>query len=112
MTNCFWDDYEGHRKLHLANWHMICMKRLYGGLGVPNLKDFNLCLLGSWVKRYIKDENKIWRKVVDMKYCSRNSIFYADQNGASSFWKGVMLAAKALKFEYIWNVGNGEKILF
>jgi hypothetical protein len=19
MTNCFWDDYEGHRKLHLAN---------------------------------------------------------------------------------------------
>jgi hypothetical protein len=33
MANCFWDDYEGHRKLHLANWHLICMKREYGGWG-------------------------------------------------------------------------------
>jgi hypothetical protein len=75
MTNCSWDDYEGHRKLHLANWHMICVKKEYCRLGVPNLKDFNLCLLGSWVKRYIKYENKIWRRIVNMKYCSRNSIF-------------------------------------
>jgi hypothetical protein len=33
MTNCFWNDYEGHRKLHLANWHLIYMKKNYGGLG-------------------------------------------------------------------------------
>jgi hypothetical protein len=75
MANCFWDDYEGHRKLHLANWHMICMKKEHCGLEVPNLKDFNLCLLGSWVKRYIEDENEIWRRRVDSKYCSRSSIF-------------------------------------
>jgi hypothetical protein len=85
------------------------MKKEYGG---PNLKDFNLCLLGSWVKIYIRDENKIWRKIVDRKYCSRNNILYADQNGASPFWKGVMLAAKALKFGYRWNVGNGGKSCF
>jgi hypothetical protein len=58
MANYFWGDYGGHRKLHLANWHLICMKE-YGGLGVPNLKDLNLCLLGSWVKRFIKDEKKL-----------------------------------------------------
>jgi hypothetical protein len=44
MPNCFWDDYEGHKKLHLANWHLICMKKDFGGLGVPQLKDLNLCL--------------------------------------------------------------------
>jgi hypothetical protein len=54
MSNCFWDNYEGHRKLHLANWHLICMKKEYGGLGVPELRDLNLCLLMSWVKRYIR----------------------------------------------------------
>jgi hypothetical protein len=59
MANCFWGDYEGHRKLHLAHWHLICMKKKYGGLGVPNLNDLNLCLLGSWVKRFISDENKV-----------------------------------------------------
>jgi hypothetical protein len=42
MAKCFWDDYEGHRKLHLANWHLICMKKDYDGLGVPELKDLNL----------------------------------------------------------------------
>jgi hypothetical protein len=61
MANCFWDDYEGHKKLHLANWHMIYMEKEYGGLGVPNIKDLNLCLLGSWVKRYIHEERNIWR---------------------------------------------------
>jgi hypothetical protein len=34
----------------------ICLN---GGLGIPDLKDLNLCLLGSWLKRYIKDEGKV-----------------------------------------------------
>jgi hypothetical protein len=27
MSSCFWDDYEGHRKSHLAHWHLICMEK-------------------------------------------------------------------------------------
>jgi hypothetical protein len=27
MANCLWNDFEGHTKLHLANWKMICKKR-------------------------------------------------------------------------------------
>jgi hypothetical protein len=41
------------------------MKKEYGGLGVPN--HLNLCLLGSWVKRFIKDEKKLWRGIVERK---------------------------------------------
>jgi hypothetical protein len=37
------------------------MKKEYEGLGIPNLKDLNLCLLGSWVKRFISDDAKLWR---------------------------------------------------
>jgi hypothetical protein len=29
------------------------MKKEYGGLGVPNVRDLNLVLLGSWIKRYV-----------------------------------------------------------
>jgi hypothetical protein len=112
MANCFWDDYESHRKLHLAHWHLICMKKKYGGLGVPNLKDLNLCLLGSWVKRFISDENKLWKKIIEEKYCKGSSIFYSDRKQASPFWKGVILAAQALKFGYRWVVGNGQKVRF
>jgi hypothetical protein len=59
MANCFWDDYEGHRKLHLANWHLIYMKKGFGGIEIPHLRDLNLYLLGSWVKRFIADEGKL-----------------------------------------------------
>jgi hypothetical protein len=30
LANCFWDDFEGHKKLHMAYWHLICMKKEYG----------------------------------------------------------------------------------
>jgi hypothetical protein len=29
------------------------------GLGIPNLRDLNLCLLGSWVKRHALDDQKL-----------------------------------------------------
>jgi hypothetical protein len=59
MANCFWNDFDWHRKLHLANWQMMCMKKYVGGLGIPNLRDLNLCLLGSWVKRHALDDQKL-----------------------------------------------------
>jgi hypothetical protein len=69
------------------------MKKKYGGLGIPELKDLNLCLLGAWVKRYIGDEGRLWRSIMDRKYCSHGNIFYADRNNVSPFWKGVLMAA-------------------
>jgi hypothetical protein len=42
----------------------------YGGLGVPNLRELNLCLLAlaSWVRRYAVDKDKIWGLLIDFKY--------------------------------------------
>jgi hypothetical protein len=85
MSNCFWDDYEGHRKLHLANWHMICMKKEFGELGILQIKDLNLCLLGSWVRRYSQDEGRLRRSIVDRKYCRKGNILCSDKTHASPF---------------------------
>jgi hypothetical protein len=109
MANCFWDDYEGHKKLHLANWHLIYMKKEFGGLG---LKDLNLCLLGSWVKWFIKDEGRLWRSVVEAKYYRSGNIFHDASGQCSPFWKGVMLAAQVIKFGYRWLPGDGKRIRF
>jgi hypothetical protein len=93
MANYFWDNYEGHTKLHLANWHMICMEKEYGGLAIPQIRDLNLSLLGFWVRRYVQEEYKLWRSIVDRKYCRKGNIFRSDKNHASPFWKGIILAA-------------------
>jgi hypothetical protein len=48
------------------------MKKEFGALGIPNLKDLNLCLLGSWIKRYIRAEGSIWKKIIHGKYHTRH----------------------------------------
>jgi hypothetical protein len=110
MSNYLWDGYEGHRKIHLANWHLICMKMEYWGLGVPDIKDLNLCLLGFWVKRYIKDETKLWRSIVDLKYCRNRNILHTDKNQAYPFWKALDLYSicydKTRTIEKIWGTGS------
>ena len=47
MVVRLWNDYEGHGKIHLANWHLVSMKKEFGGLAIPNVKDLNMTLLGS-----------------------------------------------------------------
>jgi hypothetical protein len=96
----------------LANWHLICTEKEFGELGIPDLRDLNLCLLGSWVNRFISDDGKLWRSIVGRKYCREDNIFYSESRHASPFWKGVMMAAKAVKLGYRWIPGNGKRIHF
>lgn len=60
------------------------MKKEHGGHGVPNIKDLNLCMLGSWVKRYAQDEGKIWKKIIDNKYLRNSPNIFACRPQASS----------------------------
>jgi hypothetical protein len=47
MAHCLWNNDCDSHKYHLANWKLVSMKKEIGGLGVPNLRELNLCLLGS-----------------------------------------------------------------
>lgn len=63
----------------------------FGGLGIPDLRELNLCLLASWIKRYQLDGGKLWREIIDDKYNTSNpNIFCTNTTGASQFCKGMM----------------------
>jgi hypothetical protein len=86
MAHCLWNDDENTHRYHLTVWKHVAMKKEYGGVGVPGLRDLNLCLLGSWVKRYVGDRDKIWRMLVDFKYNTKKSnIFTCKDAGVSNF---------------------------
>jgi hypothetical protein len=91
---------------------ILSSKKEFGGLGIPDLKDLNLCLLASWVQRYYEAEGKIWRVVVDQKYRMVPNIFCCSPRNSSPFWKGVVWAAKAAKLGLEWKVGNGRRVGF
>ena len=113
MAHCLWDNYEGHFKYHLANWRLVSQNNEFGGLGVPNIADMNLCLLASWIKRYQLHEDKMWKKIIDHKYeVNDPNIFSSSSGNVSPFWKGVLWASKEAKMGYQWKVGNGRKIKF
>jgi hypothetical protein len=50
---------KGKHKYHLANWESVAMRKEFGDLGIPNLKDLNIFLLASWVKKYQADRGKL-----------------------------------------------------
>jgi hypothetical protein len=92
---------------------LVSQKIEFGGLGIPNLANMNLCLLASWIKRYHLDNHKMWKQIIDHKYRTEcTNIFDCPSQGLSPFWKWVMLAARAAKIGYQWKVGNGRKIKF
>jgi hypothetical protein len=80
---------------------MICKKKEFGGLRVPDLGNVNMCLLGSEVKIYIKDDGKIWTSLVDAKYNANSpNIFCSKTMGVSQFWKGVMWDVHSINWEW------------
>jgi len=84
-----------------------------GGLGVPDLRNLNLCLLSSWIFRYHLDSSPIWRQIVDYKYkTEKPNLLCCPDSNASPFWRGVLWAIRAAKMGIRWTVGNGHKIRF
>jgi hypothetical protein len=111
MGNYLWNDSVENHKYHLANWELVSMSKEQGGLGLPSLRDLNISLLASWLKRYNKDKEKLWKELIDFKYdTAKPNIFLSNTIGASRFFKGFMWAAQVVRMGYKWKVGNGMKI--
>ena len=55
-------------KTHLLGWKKICMPKANGGLGIRKLTTFNKVLLGKWLWRFGVEENRLWRRVVALKF--------------------------------------------
>ena len=69
------------------------MKKDFGGLGIPNLQEINICLLGSWIKRFYEEDLKPWKPLVAHKYLgNKPNIFVPSSNPKTSrFWKGLKI---------------------
>jgi hypothetical protein len=110
MSKFFWNDQEEKHKYHLSNWRSLCQKKEYGGLGIPDLRELNLCLLASWVQRFYNHEPKIWKEIVRHKYhLDAPNIFCCRDRYTSPFLKGVLWVAQAAKMGFRWKYGDGRE---
>jgi hypothetical protein len=101
MSKFFWNDLEEKHNYHLSNWGSLCLKE-FGGLGIPNLKDINMCLLSYWVQRFYSSDDRLWKEILSCKYqLYKPNIFCCKSRNASPFFKGSLWAAQAVKMGYM-----------
>ena len=58
----------GDSKTHLLGWDKVCLPIAKGGLGIRKLTTFNKALLGKWLWHFGIKENRLWRRVVALKF--------------------------------------------
>lgn len=113
MAHFFWGNIGDQHKYHLANWGFVTRRKEYGGLGIPNIKEYNMALLASWGKRFFDESDSDWKKIIRYKYrVNAPNLLWAKGDGGSTFWKSITWALAAVNFFYRWKLGNGELISF
>lgn len=61
-------DYGQQKKMHTISWEKICRPLEEGGLGFHKLNDMNRVALAKLARRFSQEENKLWVRVLKMKY--------------------------------------------
>ena len=113
MAHFFWGNLGDQHKYHLANWGLITRKNEFRGLGVPNIKEYNMALLASWGKRFFHNPDSDWTKLILYKYrVNSPNLLWTKSEGVPTFWKSITWAMAAAKTFYRWRLGDGELISF
>ena len=68
LRSCKGTSCGGDTKTHLLGWDKMCLPIANGGLGIRKLTTFNKALLGKWFWRFGIEENRLWRRVVALKF--------------------------------------------
>ncbi|GKU93946.1 hypothetical protein SLEP1_g7495 [Rubroshorea leprosula] len=63
-----WGGKGDERKINWISWDRMCKKKEEGGLGVRDLRKFNLALMGKWWGRLAESGEGMWKKIIIEKY--------------------------------------------
>ena len=98
---------------------MVCKPHEFGGLGIIDLKLFNLALLGKWIWRLGSDKGGLWKEVLVSKYGGWRSLGEDGKSKRSSLWwndlKEVWASegwGRSFEEGFKWKVEDGKDVSF
>jgi hypothetical protein len=94
QRNFLWDGVGDSHSYHLVAWNKVCSPIAHGGLGIRPLHLFNRALLGKWLWRFGREDNRLWKQVIVAKYGLEGGGWMIkpsrDRHGCC-LWKSIMM---------------------
>ncbi|GKV04880.1 hypothetical protein SLEP1_g16977 [Rubroshorea leprosula] len=88
-----WGGGGSKRKINWVSWDKVCSSKMKGGLGVKDLRKFNLALLGKWWGRLASGEESLFYKTIQHKYGCLEGRWrewvQADDQRGSLWWRNL-----------------------
>jgi len=97
----------------------VCEPRVVGGLGIIDIRNFNLALLGKWIWRLGMDKGGLWKEILVSKYGGWRSLREGGKVSRGSLWwkdlKHVWDSegwGRSFEDGIKWKVGDDKDIFF
>ncbi|GKV51190.1 hypothetical protein SLEP1_g57860 [Rubroshorea leprosula] len=118
-----WGGSEGGKRVNWVNWGQVCKGKESGGLGVKDLRKFNVALLGKWWGRLMSEGKGLWKTVICEKYGRVGESTYNMLRGGiqfgSTWWRDICRVNQVIGDNRGWltnglkiNVGEGAGVSF
>ena len=119
QRNFLWGWGSEWRKIAWASWDKVCEPRDIGGLGIVDIRNFNLALLGKWIWRPGTDKGGLWKEILVSKYGGWRSLREGGKvSRGSLWWKDLKQVwdsegwGRSFEDGFKWKVGDGKDISF
>lgn len=111
LNACLWGR-DGVRGIKWITWKKLCVPKECGGLGLKELRKFNIAMLAKQSWRLLTEANPLVSAVMKARYYPRTELLEAKLGSNPSYmWRGIFSSLEILKKGVRRKIGNGENTL-
>lgn len=108
MNGFWWGQGQSGRGIRWMAWEKLCVSKYGGGLGVKNLRSFNLAMLAKQGWRILNEENPLVSKLFKARYFPKTDFLNATAGANPSYvWRSILSAQDAIRAGCRRRIGDG-----
>lgn len=111
IRNFWWSAAQDRRRIPWVAWSKITKTKREGGLGIRDIKDFNIALLAKQSWRILQNPHSLLARIYKAKYFSKTALLEAKKGHRPSHaWKSIIQGNSLISRGIKWIVGDGKTI--
>ncbi|XP_021770766.1 uncharacterized protein LOC110734956 [Chenopodium quinoa] len=108
-----WNKVDKAHYLPRTSWDKVCLPLGLGGLGMRNLKNWNLVFMDKLGWRIIKEPDKLWVKILHARYFKRSTFLNCIPNSSDSpLWRDILKGKELLMKGITYRTGMERTFVF